>query len=91
MKQSDVGNCNDRYCEYYNEGMELNCSYSIDNSKCIKTKKPITSHAVLSEVRADIDKILQSEIDIANCGDKSTDRLVALARVIEKIDHHMLG
>ena len=45
-----IGNCNDAHCKYFDESMELNCSYSEDNSKCIKTIEPISSHAVLDEV-----------------------------------------
>ena len=44
-------NCNDTYCEYFDERMELNCAYSEDNSECIKTIEPLSSHAVLGEVR----------------------------------------
>lgn len=43
-------NCNDTYCEYFDERMELNCAYSEDNSECIKTIEPLSSHAVLDDV-----------------------------------------
>lgn len=36
-------NCNDTYCEYFDERMELNCAYSEDNSECIKTIEPLSS------------------------------------------------
>jgi len=29
-------NCTDIFCAYYDERMESNCSYSEDNTKCIK-------------------------------------------------------
>lgn len=44
-----IGNCNDTYCEYFDERMELNCAYSEDNSECIKTIEPLSSHAVLGD------------------------------------------
>lgn len=31
--------CSEKSCEFYNCVMELNCSYSEDNSKCIKAVK----------------------------------------------------
>ena len=34
-------NCTLDDCEYYDKNMELNCSYSQDNSKCIKDVKAI--------------------------------------------------
>lgn len=34
-------NCIFDDCEYYDKNMELNCSYSQDNSKCIKDVKEI--------------------------------------------------
>jgi hypothetical protein len=47
-----IGNCNEHKCRYFDEKMELNCAYSDDNSKCIKTEKPINSgYPLLGEVR----------------------------------------
>ena len=43
-------------------------------------------YSLLADVRADVERILLSEIEISNNGDKSTDRIVALSGVIEKID-----
>jgi len=42
--------CRDLSCQYYNSLMELNCSYSEDNSGCIKSKDSILHDAVLGEV-----------------------------------------
>lgn len=49
-----IGNCNDTYCKYYDESMELNCSYSEDNTKCIRKEKADGGYAVLGEVIHDI-------------------------------------
>ena len=49
-----IGNCNDTYCEYFDESMELNCAYSEDNSKCIKTIEPLSAHAVLGDGWRDV-------------------------------------
>ena len=49
-----IGNCNDTYCEYFDERMELNCAYSEDNSECIKTIEPLSSHAVLYDGWRDV-------------------------------------
>ena len=48
MKNENVS-CLNIGCEYFDNLMELNCSYSEDNKECIKTEKPIASHAVLDE------------------------------------------
>jgi len=56
-----IGNCNDTYCEYFDESMELNCAYSEDNSKCIKTIEPLSSHAVLAEGWRDSRKELPAD------------------------------
>lgn len=54
--------CSESSCEYYSPMMELNCSYSEDNSKCIKTLEPLSSHAVLGEVMAELEKhIVETE------------------------------
>lgn len=51
MKDYDqIGNCNDTYCKYFDESMELNCSYSEDNSKCIRKQKADGDYAVLCAV-----------------------------------------
>ena len=50
--------CNEVNCEYYNMRMELNCSYSSDNSKCIKESEPLSSHAVLGDGWRDVKKEL---------------------------------
>lgn len=42
--------CSENSCEYYDSMMELHCSYSEDNSKCIKSVEPLSSDAVLAEV-----------------------------------------
>lgn len=42
--------CLDIGCEYFDNLMELNCSYSKDNKKCIKTENLIASDTVLDEV-----------------------------------------
>jgi len=47
-----IGNCNDTYCKYYDESMKLNCSYSEDNTKCIRKEKADGDYAVLADVRA---------------------------------------
>jgi hypothetical protein len=48
-----IGNCNEHACRYFDEKMELNCAYSNDNSKCIKTEKPINyGYPLLADVLA---------------------------------------
>lgn len=53
-KKDEAFSCNKVNCDYFNVNMEQNCSYSIDNSKCVIDDvlrgNPIASHAVLGEV-----------------------------------------
>ena len=56
------------------------------NQDLLNEKKLNDAYALLADVRADINRVLLSEIEIANNGDRSTDRIVGLARIIEKID-----
>ena len=77
-----IGNCNDTYCKYFDENMELNCAYSEDDSKCIKTLKPLSSHAVLGDGWRDVRKELPEDwVDVlvsdgkeVSCGRYNGDR-----------------
>ena len=53
--------CTESSCDYYSYTMELNCSYSEDNSKCVKTVEPLSSHAVLGEVLAELMAEIEQE------------------------------
>jgi hypothetical protein len=58
-----IGNCNDTYCKYYDESMELNCSYSEDNTKCIRKENANGDYVVLGEVMAELEKhIVETEV-----------------------------
>jgi hypothetical protein len=47
---SSCGNCDDHGCEYFNEKMELNCSYSSDNTKCVKKEIADARLALMDEM-----------------------------------------
>ena len=60
--------CSKSSCEYYSPMMELNCSYSEDNSKCIKTVEALSSDAVLGDEQPMTD-IGLCELELIACYD----------------------
>jgi ribonuclease HI len=75
-----IGNCNDTHCKYFDESMELNCSYSEDNSKCIETVKE--NEGVISL----LEKIKNLKIENSNLKKQNKELREALSWFCNRVD-----
>ena len=86
-----IGNCNDTYCKYFDESMELNCAYSTDNSKCIKREKADGAYAMLAEVRAVLENIVDGEYRLfhSDSMDQDTGLEEDIKNLYKKVSEHV--
>jgi hypothetical protein len=89
----NIGNCNDTECQYFDRRMELNCSYSLDNSKCWKQEQKNREDTIIPQKLALYEESLKVLLDVGDdlcnicglpCGDKRCEYYQKIKSIIDR-------
>lgn len=65
---SDICNCAERKCKYFDESMKLNCAYSENPYRCVKQKREKQKETKLTTKDAQIKRLKQERDAARRCG-----------------------